>query len=342
VFVVRNEYANNFTLATANTILNPANYSNIAKTGADISHTLPAGVTDIYGQPIINGVGYRVFVMSVGYGVSYGTNALSAPSAAITLVNTGVVPAVTNVIVSDVSDYNNGQDMFVSFNRAADESNISQYRIFVVKEANAAAFNLATANVTAAYTVAAAPNLGNINMPLTQATLDVNGAPILNNTEYRVFVLSVAKNGISHALSLASNKIMLTSASLLSAPEVPAVQAQQIGTTTDVNVFFTNPGNENGIVNYAVLLVKDSDGVLTQNAANTAYSNGNFTLVGKTGQPQYAVTLSSGSKDTTGAFLSYGPSYKIYVLSIADGTVAHVNKLSTAFAGGIILQAPVV
>lgn len=338
VFVVRNEYANNFNLNTANSISDTRNYSNIAKRAADIDTTLPAGVLDIYGQPIINGVGYRVFVMSVGYGVSYGTNVLSASSPLVTLANTGVVTAVANLNAVDYYDYGDGRDLQVSFNKAADESNISQYRVFVVKEANAASFNLTTANVTTIYTPV---NLtgGNISVFLAQNALDVNGAAIVNNTDYRVFVMSVARNGTSHALSLASNKVILTSSILTPAAEVPFVQALQVGTTTDVTVTFTKPNDENGIASYAVLLVNDLAGVLTESAANAAYSAGNFTSVGKSGQPQYGLTLNSGSKDTSGAFLSYGNNYKIYVLSIANGTVANVNKLSTSFSG-IYLQAP--
>ncbi|UTW68474.1 hypothetical protein KHA80_12640 [Anaerobacillus sp. HL2] len=54
--------------------------------------------------------------------------------------------AVSNLKVMDVSDYGNGRDVQVTFNKVSDESKVSQYRILVVKSAQADGFNLDRAN----------------------------------------------------------------------------------------------------------------------------------------------------------------------------------------------------
>ncbi|MDC6266054.1 hypothetical protein [Lysinibacillus fusiformis] len=54
--------------------------------------------------------------------------------------------AVSNLYASDVSDYGNGRDFFVSFNKDVDESQISHYRILVVPTANYINFSLKEAN----------------------------------------------------------------------------------------------------------------------------------------------------------------------------------------------------
>ena len=51
----------------------------------------------------------------------------------MTLTNTNSVNGATNVKASDVSDYGDGRDLQVSFTRAQNESNVSNYRVFVVK-----------------------------------------------------------------------------------------------------------------------------------------------------------------------------------------------------------------
>ena len=57
--------------------------------------------------------------------------------------------AVSKVIISDIGENGNGSDLSVSFDKAADESKVSEYRILVIKSASASTFDLETADTVA-------------------------------------------------------------------------------------------------------------------------------------------------------------------------------------------------
>ncbi|QJD86086.1 copper amine oxidase N-terminal domain-containing protein [Cohnella herbarum] len=338
VFVVRNEHVNNFNLNTANSISDSRNYSNIPKKAADIDTTLPAGVRDIYGQPIVNGVDYRIFVLSVGYGVSYGTNVLSAPSPVVRLTNTGTVTAVSNVTASDVSDNNNGSDMFVSFNKAAVESNISQYRIFVVKDITAGTFDLTKAIANGNYT-SVIPRNSNINMPLTSSTLDVDGMQVQNNTPYRVFVLSVGGGAYAgtNVLSLASPAITLTSP-ILPVPPVTSLGLFDVGdtnTASDLQVSYTKAGDESGIDSYRIFVVEENDARSFNLSWATGVVAGLYTAM-PTGT-DFNLPLSSAMKDVRGADIQNGKSYRVFVLSVGKNAM---NSTLSAPSNPVPLASP--
>ena len=333
IFVVRDTQVNNFNLAAANAVLHSNFYTTVFKTGGNINQTLTWGTRDAYGSQIQNGYSYRIFVMSVSKGawqVPMHCHPLLKLSHCLTIV----CSAVMNPTVSDVSDFNNGQDLRVSFTKPWDENNINHYRIFIVKDANTASFNLATANAitnSSYYTII--PKTGNnINQLLSAGTLDVNGATIQSNIAYRIFVLSVANGNTSNALSSPTNSISLTTNPQpnVPAPIVQNVSAQQIGTINQlVGVSFSPPANENGVDHYAVMVVPEAAGTLTEEVAIQYYTNGRYTRVERaTGYS----TLTTASVDVNSVPLVFGIQYQVYVLSVADGLTATQSKLSSSMA----------
>jgi len=136
---------------------------------------------------------------------------------ATSLINSVLSDAVSNLGVADVADNGNGQDLSVSFDKAGDESKVGEYRVIVVKSADAAGFDLTAANIVAAsnYTPIV-PNGGNISQVLTSTAKDKDGDLIANQEAYKVFVLSVADgvNATINELSTASLEITLTAIQL--------------------------------------------------------------------------------------------------------------------------------
>lgn len=320
IFVVKDINAASFSLTTANS-MNSNNYTAVSKTGNNISQVLATGALDVNGASVQNNVAYRIFVMTVGSGSSNGTNVLSAQSSAITLTNTNVA-AVTNVIASDVSDNNNGLDLQVAFTKATDESNISQYRVFVVRDSIAASFDLATANaITSNYYTIVAKTGNNINQVLTSGAMDVNGAIIQNNIPYRIFVLSVSSISSPNALSTGSNTITLTSIPVIPAPSVTAVDALQIA-NDQVRISFTQNADESGIDFYAVLIVPAGQ------PPTGALSEGKYTRVEKALKE---TILTIANKDINGAPLLFGVQYQVYVVSVTNGATTNQNTLSTIY-----------
>ncbi len=322
IFVVPDGASYQFNLNNASSITNPALFTTV-NPGADYSQVLSSSAVDIYNQPIKNNAPYRIFVLSVGFGPSYGVNALSAASPAITLTTSGA-PAVPGVSVSDVGDTGTGADLLVSFGKAADESNIKEYRIFVVRSENASAFTLALA-VNASPFTTVAPNGAGFNQSLAANAADTSGVKIQNGVGYRVFVLSVAKNG-SSSLSSPSAEIRL--ASPLQVGDVKNVNALPIG-SEKLLISWALPDNLTGISQYAVFLL-NSAGSLDATAAHQLLGQASAIV----GSGTNSVELSVGST-VMGGTLTAGTTYQIYVLSIADGNNATIHKISLPGSGTI-------
>lgn len=321
IFVVKSSDYASFSLAKANTV-SSRNYIQVNKTGYNISqYALPSGARDVDGTAIRNGVGYRVFVMAVGTGSYEGSNTLSSASSAITLTNGNSVSTVSNLNVSDVSDLNDGRDLRVSFNPAADEYNISSYRILVVKASDAGNFTLSRANNVSRSNYTEVSKTGYTqSLVLGSGARDVDGSAIRNGVSYRVFVLSVANNNynLNNALSSYSSAITLSGNTITPASNVTATDIGNQGDGRDLRVSFTRSGDESKLSHYRILVVKANNaGSFDLSRANNV-GNANYTYVGKGGSGStLTVDLAAGARDVDGATIRNGVSYRVYVLSVA-------------------------
>ncbi|WP_374020499.1 copper amine oxidase N-terminal domain-containing protein [Paenibacillus thiaminolyticus] len=323
VMVVKSSDAGRFTVGNANNV-SSNNYTYVSRNGSNQSVTLSSSARDVDGSQIRNGVSYRVFVLSVGSG-SY-SNTLSSSSSTITLSNNSTVYPATNVMASDVNDYYDGRDMRVSFNRAADESNISHYRIMVVKSVDASRFDLYRANNVSSYNYTYVSKTGrNIDQILSSSAQDVDGAAIRNGVSYKVFVLSVSNNGNNaNMLSVPSAEIMLTSNSSVSAASnVTANVPGNSGTARDIEVSFTAPSNDYGVLEYRVMAVKSDQSFGLADANNTSY----YTNAAKQ-SGTIRLSLSENARDVRGEAITSGSAYRFYVLTVADSRVSSANALS--------------
>ena len=109
-----------------------------------------------------------------------------------------------------MANNHNGLDLEVSFDKAADEGTVSQYRIIVLKSADAANFTLQDAeNNTSFFPVS--PNGNNVQTVLAASTSDTDGDPIADAVAYKIVVLSMADgtNAVVNALSAPSAEVEL-------------------------------------------------------------------------------------------------------------------------------------
>ncbi|WP_019637265.1 copper amine oxidase N-terminal domain-containing protein [Paenibacillus fonticola] len=333
IFVVKNSDYGSFNLARANNV-SSANYTEWSKSGYNFSQTLPSGARDVDGDLIRNGVSYRVFVMAVGSGNYAGSNALSSPSYSITLLNNYSVGTISNLAVSDVSDYNDGRDLLVSFNRASDESNLSHYRIMVVKASNAGSFTLDKANrvSSANYTqVNRNTSTNYVQQTLASGARDVDGAAIRNGVSYQVFVLSVGSGSYSgtNTLSKASSAITLSNNySVGAVSNVDARDVADYGDGRDLQVSFSRASDEANIHHYRIFVVKaDKAGSFNASIASGISSN-NYTRVDKAGST-LSQTLAASARDTDGETIRNGVSYRVFVLSVKYDGVAGQNAIAS-------------
>lgn len=327
IFVVKATNYSSFNLAAANAV-SSSNYTQVNKTGSNITQILSSGARDVDGALIKTGVGYRVFVMGVDSGSNTANNLLSAASSAITLSSVNV----SNLSVSDVSDFGDGKDLKVSFNHATDETYISQYRILVVPTAYSNNFSLSEANnVSSSYYTTVSTTGSSTSQVLASSARDVRGNLIKNGTPYRVYVLTIGsgKNLGTNILSSESTLITLAVDYNVSAVynlDVSDVNDYDDG--SDLRVSFDHATNETYISQYRILVVPTSYySSFSLSDANNVYSS-NYTAVSTTGSSTNQV-LTSSSRDVRGNLIKSGINYRVYVLTVGSGNYSGSNVLSS-------------
>ncbi|MEK4262554.1 stalk domain-containing protein [Paenibacillus sp. FSL L8-0499] len=327
IFVVKATNYSSFNLAAANAV-SSSNYTQVNKTGSNITQILSSGARDVDGALIKTGVGYRVFVMGVDSGSNTANNLLSAASSAITLSSVNV----SNLSVSDVSDFGDGRDLKVSFNHATDETYISQYRILVVPTAYSNNFSLSEANnVSSSYYTTVRTTGSSTSQVLASSARDVRGNLIKNGTPYRVYVLTIGsgKNLGTNILSTDSTLITLAVDYNVSAVynlDVSDVNDYDDG--RDLRVSFDHATNETYISQYRILVVPTSYyNSFSLSDANNVYSS-NYTAVSTTGSSTNQV-LTSSSRDVRGNLIKSGINYRVYVLTVGSGNYSGSNILSS-------------
>lgn len=322
VFVVKTKDAANFNLAAAKSVTSQ-NYTTVSKTSTTnttLSTTLSSSARDTSNELIRSGVAYTVFVQSVSSNENVLASNLSSGSASITLsTGNATVPSITQV--TDISDYGDGRDLRVSFNKVSNESNIHSYRVFVVKDSNYSSFNLSKANAVSSYNYTQVNKTGNNinNLTLASGARDVDGATIRNGVYYRVFVMAVDySNSNNNVLSAPSSSIILSSSTNLGAvTNLSVTDVNNYNDGRDLQVSFTQPSDRSNINYYQVFVVKSSDSYFDLNRANTLNNSYYYTQINKNNSSNYITqTLNSNSRDIDGELIRNGVSYRVYVLSV--------------------------
>ncbi|NEU61841.1 copper amine oxidase N-terminal domain-containing protein [Paenibacillus sp. ALJ109b] len=328
IFVVRNSVSSSFNLTTASN-LSSSLYYNVNKTGNNITTTLPSSMKDTSGYNVTNLQDYRIYVMAVGNQQNGYTNALSSSSTLLRLTTNSNAGVASNIGVADVSDYGDGRDLRVSFTRASDESNVSAYRVYVVRSGNAGSFTLSAANASNNYYQVNKTG-GNQSFTLPNYMVDTNGYTVSNNNNYRVFVLSVSTSGNSsqNALSSYSSQITLTANAAVTAPS--NVTATDIGDNLDgrdLRVTFNRSTDETNVNHYRVFVVKSTNTSFNLTSANSV-SSAYYTYVSKNGNNQ-TFNLTSNTKTVDGSAIVNGVGYRVYVMAVNNN-----GSLTNALSSG--------
>ncbi|WHY18715.1 copper amine oxidase N-terminal domain-containing protein [Paenibacillus sp. G2S3] len=305
-------------LSSAQTITS-YNYSTVLPTGTNPSIQLTSASRTVDGDSIKSNQAYVAYVLTVGKGSN--TSALSSGSSIMTLVNK-TVAAINNVQVNDISDYGDGRDLSVSFNKLSDESKVSSYRIFVVKAINYSNFNLATANnVTSANYTLVSKTGNNITQILSSGARDVDGALVKTGVSYRVFAMAIdSSNAANNVLSSVSSAITLSN---IGVSNLSVSDVNNYNDGRDLRVSFTHATDETYISQYRILVVPtsyySSFSLAEANNITSAY----YTAVSTTGTTTNQV-LTSSTRDVRGALIKNGVNYKVYIFSIGSSNTGNV------------------
>lgn len=335
VMVVKTKDAHNFNLSAAKSV--PSQYyTTVYKTsGTTLTTNLSSSTRDTNGDYIRNGVPYTVFVMSVSSNENSLASKLSSGSSSITLA-TGSSSAPSITSVSDVSNYGDGRDLRINFNRQSDESSVGSYRIFVVKSSDYHNFNLNKAESVSSYNYTQVNKTGNnIQYTLSSGARDVDGSSIRNGVYYRVFVMSVGTGNNSNKLSSASSEIILSNNNGNGGSYVGSVSNLSVRDYGDYNdgrdleVSFNRPSDDYNISHYRAFVVKShkaSDFDLYDAERLSSYY---YTDIYKTGSNKITKSLSSGSRDTDGDYIRSGTEYRVFILSVGNSSYSGNNALSS-------------
>ncbi|MCR9250447.1 MAG: hypothetical protein NXI20_08475 [bacterium] len=125
------------------------------------------------------------------------------------------IEAVEEVDVNDIANSESAADIEVWFRAPLDQSNIEEYRIFVVPINNEFNVELALEVSEGSYESVTATALRNKLVVLSNDLLDTDGEEIVNNVFYHLYILSVGKESISSALS-EGESFQITNRSLIS------------------------------------------------------------------------------------------------------------------------------
>lgn len=244
----------------------------------------------------------------------------------------------SNISITDIGNNGNGTDLQVAFSAPANQNTVGQYRVMVVKQANVASFNLTAANAVTAgsYSVITPNGSSTYTQALSALSRDVNGAFITNGQPYTVFILSVADgtNANTNALSSGSNSLTLQGV----AGMATNVTATDVGNTgADLSVMFMKPAVETTVGEYRIIAVPLAGVAMFNLTLAQMVTSGNYISVTPNNSASYTRVFGAGATDAIGSPIANGQSYKIFVLSMADGTNAITNTLS-AGSNTITLQ----
>jgi len=246
--------------------------------------------------------------------------------------------AASNVVIEDIGENGNGLDLSISFNKAADESKVSEYRVIVVKSSLASTFDLSKADLisSANYTQVTKTG-GSIDLILTATTTDSDGNLLQNDVAYNVFVLSIADgtNSNINALSPGSKAVTLKFIATSIVQNILILDISNNGNGSDLRIRFDVPTDESTVKEYKVIVVAESDVSAFDLEAANALDAARVTTVAKTGST-IDIVLGENIVDSNGDSITNDKTYKSFVMTVADGISTSLNAISSS-SGSILL-----
>ena len=110
--------------------------------------------------------------------------------------------------MSDIANHANGRDLRITFDMASDESQVLQYKLLILKSADADTYTLAEAISQPGWNLA--PNGNDRTFTFLMNTEDIDGDLIQEGVAYKAIVHTKPTEGYAHSLSAPSNEITLS------------------------------------------------------------------------------------------------------------------------------------
>ncbi len=110
-----------------------------------------------------------------------------------------IIDDVSTISMEDLDNIGNGADVRIGFVPPTDQTNIAEYRVFIVKRSGQGAFDLAAAEQVASanYLSITSPQTSGVNLFLSANQTDIDGDLLIEDRPYALFVLNVSKEPTS-------------------------------------------------------------------------------------------------------------------------------------------------
>ncbi len=252
----------------------------------------------------------------------------ATPNTSITIEHVTATIA-ENLILKDVSETSTSNDLQLSFNKAVDETFVSEYRVFLHRIPDAIYNSLdALLALPADRYISIIPDGTNHVINFNATTLDTDGNLIASNSTYEARVVSIP-DGIQTSIanvSIVSNKEEIMLRSTGEAQNIKLYKNGTSGTTSDFKVTFMKPANEYGISAYRVYISKFG----TDLNYDTLYNldENYFVEIASTNELNYEIQFPTNKKTVGDEGPIIFESYWAAVLTIPDSIAATTGELN--------------
>lgn len=234
-----------------------------------------------------------------------------------------------NLVLKDIGETSTANDLQLTFNKADDESFVSEYRVFLHRIPDAIYNSLdALLALPADRYISVIPDGTNHVINFDATTLDTDGNPIAANSTYEARVVSMPDGIQTNIANVAvvSNKEEIMLRSTGEAQNIKLYKNGISGTTSDFKVSFMKPANEYGISAYRVYISKFGTDLNYDSLYNL--DENYFVEIPSTNEPNYEIQFPTNKKTVGDEGPIIFESYWAAVLTIPDSISATTGELN--------------
>lgn len=247
------------------------------------------------------------------------------------IIGEGIDNKVQIYNVEDVSDFGNGKDLLIEYDKIFYYDSMQFYRVFVVKSDSAANFTLEKANQVPPENYYILPvTSSNKSIRLFEYSKDVDGEFIGNNIPYRIFVMTTAYSGIpvENELSLPSEEIMLKTI-VPTATDLVAYDGGESGNASDLTVRFFGPEAHENLVDEYRMIAIQRDSIINFTAEQAMMlPETHYGTVLPDGSDEYLGNFDQNTLDCYGNPIVPDKAYFVKILSAPNESYTTIGSLS--------------
>lgn len=246
-----------------------------------------------------------------------------------------------SISVEDIDNNGNASDVSISFTPAAANDEITEYRLVYAKvssntEVTATLLKSLDQPSYSKVTTDIQPLDNNFGITLNKDQLSLDGENILENEDYKIYILSIGTFNNDQVLMLsdASESFKITDTSVLdinlyTAQITSASDADNNGNASDIQVVFDGGSASSMIEEYRLIVAKSSVISQIDLEAAKALTSASYTSI-TNDKSNYEISLPETQLDFEGASIVTDINYQAMVLTIGTFKEESVYALSNA------------